>query len=110
MAANRVWLNLAWLIPRWCLWALLFVVAIVDGMRHRNVAATAGRLFWLLVLSTGLFLFRDTFLLAFSAEAQDGSWINRATFDAYIFFSGGKGFLQERMLWTLIVLPHLLPK
>ena len=85
--ASRVYLSLAWLIPRWVLWGLLFLVALFDGLRHRSVAATAGRLFWLLVLSCGLFLFRDTFLLAFSAQVQNNSWTNRATFDAYIFFS-----------------------
>eukprot|EP00887_Chlorella_sp_A99_P005500 scaffold1.g5500.t1 len=86
MAASRVFLSLAWLIPRWLLWFGLFAVALWDGVRHRSVAATAGRLFWLLVASCGLFLIRDTFLLAFAIVARDG-WVSRASFDAYIVFS-----------------------
>ena len=35
--ANRVYLNLAYVVPRAALWLLLFVVALLDGIRHRSV-------------------------------------------------------------------------
>jgi hypothetical protein len=44
--AGRIYLNMAYVAPRAALWLLLFVAALVDGIRHRAVRSRgcAGRL------------------------------------------------------------------
>lgn len=46
---NRVWLNVAYLAPRWAVWTLLLVVASIDACRHRHVRSRGWQLYAVLV-------------------------------------------------------------
>lgn len=44
-----VYLNTDYLLPRFALWVALFVVAFVDGWRHRGIRSRGYQLFFALV-------------------------------------------------------------
>jgi hypothetical protein len=46
-----VYLNYAYVLPRFALWVLLLVVAFVDGWRHRRLRSKGYQLYWSLVRS-----------------------------------------------------------
>ena len=72
--AGRVFLSPIYLGIRWSIWALLLLLGVLDGCRHRSVRSRGYQLYWLVVGCVGAFLVRDSFLLAFSIESQSGSW------------------------------------
>ncbi|KAL4859343.1 hypothetical protein ACK3TF_000461 [Chlorella vulgaris] len=84
--AARVYLNLAYVAPRAVLWVLLFVAALVDGIRHRAVRSRGFQLYWALVGCSALFVIQDVVLVILAA-ASHGQSVNRATLGAYIFFA-----------------------
>ena len=44
--AGRVYLAIPYVAPRCAIWALLFVVALWDGIRHRAVRSRGFQLYW----------------------------------------------------------------
>ena len=49
MSNSRVWLNVAYLAPRWSLWTLLLIAASVDGFLHRHLRSRGWQLYAALV-------------------------------------------------------------
>lgn len=47
--ASRVWLTPGYIIPRWSLWTLLLVIAVLDGIFHRRVRSRGYQLYAALV-------------------------------------------------------------
>lgn len=84
--AGRVYLEMAYVAPRAALWLALFLLALVDGIRHRAVRSRGYQLFWALVGSAALFVVQEVVLVILVAESS-GQWVNRATLGAYIFFA-----------------------
>ena len=44
-----VYLNYAYVLPRFILWGLLLVAAFTDGIRHKNIRSQGYQLYWSLV-------------------------------------------------------------
>jgi hypothetical protein len=86
--AGRIYLSLAYVIPRFILWTLLSVGGLVDGLRHKHVRSRGWQLYAALVVVAFLFTFRDCFVLAYAVQSNDTeNYLNEGIFDAYIFFS-----------------------
>ncbi|KFM22745.1 hypothetical protein F751_2936 [Auxenochlorella protothecoides] len=98
---NRVWLNVAYLAPRWAVWTLLLVVASIDACRHRHVRSRGWQLYAVLLGATGLFVVRDTFLFAYAVSGVGPDWARSAWFGAYIFFSN---LAEAYFIWILIII------
>lgn len=79
--ASRVYLSWTYLLPRFALWVLLLVVAIIDGLRHRHVRSRAWQLYAALTGVVGLGALREAVLLAYASTTSS------AVFDVWIFMS-----------------------
>lgn len=85
--ADRVYTSVVYAIVRLSLWGFLFLVAALDGIRHRRVRSKGWQLFTLLVVSTGLFVVKNVGFLAICIQgAQYDGWATKGAYGAYIFF------------------------
>lgn len=75
-----------YLLPRTALWILLFVAAVLDGLRHLSVNARARKLYIFVVAVLGLFAVQDVLLLVYSLTggSERGTSV---IFSIYIFFT-----------------------
>ena len=54
--AGRVYTSVAYAVVRLAIWLLLFIGAVIDGLRHRQIRSRGWQLYLLLVVSTALFV------------------------------------------------------
>jgi len=86
--AFQVYTSIPYGIARLSIWFALLVVAILDGVRNRQVKSKGWQLYYMLVAGTSLFVVRNPFFLGICIEGENNDgWAKRGTYGAYIFFA-----------------------
>ena len=81
--AGQVFLSTLYMLPRTAVWAALFALALLDGLRHVYENARARKLYAGVVVVLGAFVVQDVLLLLFSLTGGSSG----AIFSIYIFFT-----------------------
>lgn len=80
-------LDIKYLIPRVILWIALFVAALSDTIRHRNVKRRGHQLQRGVLFVIGAFIVQDILLLAYAAQKRAEDPAAQRIYLAYIFFT-----------------------
>ena len=98
--AGRVYTSIVYGIIRLSVWTALFVAALIDGLRHRQVRSRGWQLYLLLLGANALFVIKNVAFLAICIQGTvHEGWATPAAYGAYIFF----GDLAEAF-WIFLLL------
>lgn len=84
--ASQIFMSAAYMLPRTALWIALFVLALLDGLRHLYENARARKLYAGVVIVLGAMVVQDV-LLTLYAIGGGTSFGAGALFKTYIFFT-----------------------
>lgn len=93
--ASQMYTSLAYLIPRVGLWLLLFILALIDGIKHRYENSRARKLYAAVVVVLGAVVLQDVLLLLSSLLKAD------AVFAVFIFFTDLADSLFMALMLTI---------